>query len=135
MSTNGQLEFSFISQKPGIQLLKKGTPSMKEVNAIIGMPSVKSQIMDIPVTDKVDAFSMGRFAMQPSEDWEFEYTFLEVKTIISGKIIVRDEEGQRYVAEVGDALLFTPNTKVIFDGESDGEAIYVGHRLPEQAFM
>ncbi|MFD4932573.1 hypothetical protein ACFWMS_27685, partial [Peribacillus butanolivorans] len=67
--------------------------------------------------------------------FEFTYTFLEVKTVIKGKIIVRDDQGIKYVAEVGDVLIFTPDTTVIFDGESNGDAIYTGHRLPEPLFM
>jgi uncharacterized cupin superfamily protein len=78
---------------------------------------------------------MGYFSMQPSEDFEFTYTFLEVKTVIKGKIIVRDDQGIKYVAEAGDVLIFTPDTTVIFDGESNGDAIYTGHRLPEPLFM
>ena len=39
-------------------------------------------------------------------------------------MVVRDAQNQKYVAEVGDVLVFMPNTLVIFDGESDGEAVY-----------
>ncbi|WP_209124932.1 hypothetical protein [Alkalihalobacillus sp. BA299] len=135
MSVKNKVEYNFISQKPGMQLIKKGSPEMKELNGLLGIPALKSQIMDVPVTDKLDALSMGRFAMQPSEDFEFEYTFLEIKIVISGKIIVRDDQGVKYVAEPGDVYIFTPTTTVVFDGESDGEAVYVGHRFPEPAFM
>ena len=102
---------------------------------MLGIPAVKSQIIDVPVTSQQNALQLGYFSMQPGEEFEFTYTFLEVKSIIKGKIVVRDDQGKKYVAEVGDVLIFTPDTTVVFDGESDGEAIYTGHRLPEPLFM
>ncbi|OHR66522.1 hypothetical protein HMPREF3291_01420 [Bacillus sp. HMSC76G11] len=130
-----QTEYKYLSQKPGVQLIKAGTYSKIELDGVLGQPALKSQIIDVPVTSKVNALQMGYFSMQPSEDFEFTYTFLEVKTVVRGKIIVRDDQGIKYVAEAGDVLIFTPETTVIFDGESDGDAIYTGHRLPEPLFM
>lgn len=129
------VEYNYLSQEPGIQLIKAGTYAKKELNDVLGIPALKSQIIDVPVCSKENALSMGYFSMQPSEDFEFTYTYLEVKVIIKGKIVIRDLSGTKYVAEVGDVLVFTPETTVIFDKESDGEAIYTGHRLPEPSFM
>ena len=67
---------------------------------------------------------MGYFALQPSVDYSAEFDFIEVKIVTKGKMIVRDVEGNKYVGEVGDVLIFSPKTTVIFDGESDGEAVY-----------
>lgn len=128
-------KFQFLSQKPGVQLIKAGTYKRKELNGLLGIPALKSQIIDVPICSNENALSMGYFSMQPSEDFLFTYTYLEVKVIIKGKIIVRDDQGTKYVAEAGDVLIFTPETTVVFDGESDGEAIYTGHRLPEPSFM
>ncbi|MBM7652305.1 putative cupin superfamily protein [Neobacillus cucumis] len=128
-------KFHYLSEKPGVQLIKAGTYAKKELNGMLGIPALKSQIIDVPICSKENALSMGYFSMQPSEDFEFTYTYLEVKVIINGKIVVRDDQGIKYVAEAGDVLIFTPETTVIFDKESDGEAIYTGHRLPEPAFM
>jgi quercetin dioxygenase-like cupin family protein len=48
---------------------------------------------------------------------------------------LRDEQGNKYIAEKGDVVVFTPNKKVFFDAESDGEAFYTAHRIPESSFM
>jgi ethanolamine utilization protein EutQ (cupin superfamily) len=127
--------FHYLSQKPGVQLIKAGTYEKKELNGLLGIPALKSQIIDVPICSNENALTMGYFSMQPSEDFEFTYTYLEVKVIINGKIVVRDGEGIKYVGEAGDVLIFTPETTVIFDKESDGDAIYTGHRLPEPSFM
>lgn len=128
-------EYTYLSQKPGVQLIKAGTYKKKELNDALNIPALKSQIIDVPITDKENAIQLGYFSMQPSEDFEFTYTFLEIKTVIKGKIVVRDDQGVKYVAEAGDVLVFTPDTTVVFDKESDGDAIYTGHRLPEPMFL
>ncbi|MCM3651701.1 cupin domain-containing protein [Metabacillus litoralis] len=127
--------YNYLSQEPGVQVIKAGTYEKKELNGVVGIPALKSQIIDVPISSKENALQLGYFSMQPSEDFEFTYTFLEVKVVLKGKIIVRDDRGVRHVAEAGDVLIFTPDTTVIFDKESDGEAIYTGHRLPEPSFM
>jgi len=132
---NSQISYEFVSRTPGVQLLKAGSAPFNELNSMLGIEALDSQIKDIPVTGKTDALTAGRFTMRPSADFEFEYTFLEVKVIVSGKIVVRDDQGVKHVAEQGDILVFTPTTKVIFDGESDGEAVYIGHRLPVESFL
>ncbi len=42
--------------------------------------------------------------MQPSEDFEFAYSYLEIKAVINGKIMTRDDQGKKYVAEAGDVF-------------------------------
>ncbi|PLR81272.1 hypothetical protein CVD25_05445 [Bacillus canaveralius] len=133
--TATQTQYYYLSQKPGVQVIKAGTYKKKELNDLLGIPKLKSQIIDVPVSSTENAISLGYFSMQPSEDFEFTYTYLEVKVVVNGKIIVRDDQGKRHVAEAGDVLIFTPDTTVIFDKESDGDAIYTGHRLPEPSFM
>ncbi|WP_129730145.1 cupin domain-containing protein [Ectobacillus funiculus] len=134
-STLTKMDFTYLSQKPGVQLIKAGTYQKKELNGSLGIPALQSQIIDVPVTSKENALQLGYFSMRPSEDFEFTYTFLEMKVVLQGKIVVRDEQNKKYVAEAGDVLIFTPDTTVIFDKESDGEAIYSAHRLPEPAFL
>ncbi len=74
--------------------------------------------------------------MQPSTDsFDFEYEFLEIKVIVRGKIVVADQEGKKYVGEVGDVFIFNPGTVVTFLGESDGDAILTAHRAPFPLFM
>ncbi|WP_091588429.1 cupin domain-containing protein [Alteribacillus bidgolensis] len=128
-------EFNYLSQKPGVQLIKAGTYAMKEISPMLDQPGLKSQIIDVPVCTNENAIQMGYFSMQPSEDLEYTYTFLEIKVIVNGKIVVRDDQGKKYVGEAGDVFIFSPETTVIFDGTSDGDAIYTAHRLPEPSFM
>jgi uncharacterized cupin superfamily protein len=126
---------TYLNDQPGVKLIKAGTYKKKELNDILGIPNLESQIIDVPVCTDQHALQMGYFSMQPSEDFEFTYTYLEVKLVIRGKIIVRDAQGKKYVAEEGDVFVFCPTTTVIFDGESDGDAFYTAHRNPEPAFM
>lgn len=124
-----------ISQKPGIQLIKYGTPEMVELEGSYKTPGLISSIIDIPVTNAQNALTFGRFEMRPSVDFPFFYEYLEVKTIVTGKIVVRDEEGVRYEGYPGDVFVFTPPHLVTFLAECDGTAVYVGHRGPEPSFL
>ena len=125
----------FLSQEPGIQLIKSGTPEMVDLERSYQQPGLKSTIIDIPITGSKDALTIGRFEMRPSIDFPFFYEYLEVKTIVSGKIVVKDEAGVRYEATPGDVFVFTPPHMVTFLAECDGTAVYVGHRGPEPSFL
>ena len=125
----------FLSQEPGIQLIKAGTPEMVDLERSYMQPGLKSTIIDIPITDEKNALTVGRFEMRPSVDFPFFYEYLEVKTIVSGKIVVKDEAGARYEASPGDVYVFTPPHMVTFLAECDGTAVYVGHRGPEPSFL
>lgn len=133
--TIAQEDIKYLNDKPGVKLIKAGTYQKKELDGLLGVPGLKSQIVDVPVCTNENAIQMGYFSMQESEDFEFTYTFLEIKVVVNGKIIVRDDQGRKYVAEVGDVFIFSPETTVIFDGESNGDAIYTAHRLPEPDFL
>ena len=124
-----------LSTKPGIQLIKAGTPETIEVAPIVELPDHKSQIIDLPISEADRPLCLGRFAMQPSIDFPFLYEYLEVKVILKGKICVKDEEGVKYEATPGDIYIFTPQTEVTFLAESDGEAVYAGHRAQEPLFL
>lgn len=119
-----QNELKFLDEKPGIKLIKAGSYILNELSELRGTPDLKGQIIDAPVTDKKEVLTMGYFALQPSVDYSAEFNFIEIKVVTKGKMVVRDVEGNKYVAEVGDVLIFSPKTIVIFDGESDGEAVY-----------
>jgi len=126
----------FLAKEPGIQLIKAGTPEMVDLAGPYQQPGLKSTIIDIPITGEKNALTMGRFEMRPSaDDFPFFYEYLEVKTIVSGKIVVKDEIGVRYEAFPGDVYVFTPPHMVTFLAECDGAAVYVGHRLPEPSFL
>ena len=127
--------YTYLSQKPGLQLIKAGSYEKKELNAILGIPEVRSQILDVPITAKQDAATLGLYSMQAAtKGFDFKYDYLEIKAVISGKFILSDDQGNSFVAEAGDVVIINPGTTVTFDGESDGEAIYVAHRLPEPLF-
>jgi ethanolamine utilization protein EutQ (cupin superfamily) len=123
-NTLTQNESKFLDEKPGIQLIKAGSYDLKELSKLRGTPELKGQIIDAPITDKKEVLTMGFFALQPSVDYTAEFDFIEIKVVTKGKMVVRDVEGNKYVGEVGDVLIFSPKTTVIFDGESDGEAVY-----------
>ncbi|MGE8081212.1 hypothetical protein [Peribacillus loiseleuriae] len=127
--------YSYLSQKPGIQIFKPGTFDKIELDGLLGKPDLNSQIIDVPVTATANPLTIGFFSMQPGDEFEFVYEFLEYKVITKGKFVLRDKQGNKYVAEAGDVVLFTPNVPVIFDGESDGEAIYTKHAAADAAFM
>ena len=124
-----------LSQKPGIQLLKFGTPEMVDLEQTYLCPGLKSSIVDVPISGENRPLTMGRFEMRPSVDFPFFYEYLEVKTIVSGKIVVKDEAGVRYEAHPGDVYIFTPPHLVTFLAETDGTAVYMGHRGPEPSFL
>jgi len=123
------------SQKPGIQLIKNGTPSQVDLEHSYQCPGLKSTIIDIPMSSEEKPLTMGRFEMRPSVDFPFFYECLEVKTIVTGKIVVKDEAGVRYEAGPGDIYVFTPPCLVLFLAESDGTAVFAGHRGPEPSFL
>ncbi|OAH58333.1 MULTISPECIES: cupin domain-containing protein [Bacillaceae] len=128
-----------LSETPGIQVFKaadleKTFPKL-DVSTIISQPGVNSQIVDVPVAETPNPLTLGFFSMQPGESFEFLYEVVEYKVVTKGKFVLRDLQGNRYEAEAGDVVLFTPNVPVIFDGESDGEAIYTAHRPADASFM
>jgi len=124
-----------LAQKPGIQLLKQGQAALVDLEASYQCPGLISSILDIPVSSAKAELTIGRFEMRPSVDFPFFYEYLEVKTIVTGKIVVKDEDGVKYIAEPGDIFIFTPPHLVMFCAESDGAAVYVGHRGAEPSFL
>ncbi|MCC4266128.1 hypothetical protein LL240_16960 [Oceanimonas baumannii] len=123
-----------LAQTPGIQLFKAGTFKMNDLAGLLNVEGLNSQMSEVTVTDNQDGLTVGFFAMQPGTEFEFVYEFVEYKVITKGKIVMRDRQGNKYVAEVGDVVLFTPDTPVIFDAESDGEAVYTAHRTAAEMF-
>lgn len=133
MST--KTDFNYLSKVPGVQLIKEGTYNQKELDEVVGIPNLKSQINDIPISSEEKPIQLGYFSMQPSVDFEFTYEYLELKIVIRGNITVHDDQGKTYVAETGDVLVFTPETTVTFDSKSNGDAVVAAHRSPDPSFM
>lgn len=123
-----------LAQEPSIQLFKAGTYKLNDLAGLLEVKDLKSQMAELTVTDNSNGLTVGFFAMQPGIEFEFVYEFVEYKVITKGKIVMRDLQGNKYVAEVGDVVLFTPNVTVIFDAQSDGEAVYTAHRTADSMF-
>ena len=125
----------YLSAKPGIQLLKYGSVDLVDLEKRYQCPGLKSSIIDLPVSGDALPLTLGRFEMRPSVDFPFFYEYLEVKTVVTGKIVVKDEDGVTYEALPGDVFIFSPPHLVMFCAESDGTAVYVGHRAKEPSFL
>ncbi|KXO14339.1 hypothetical protein AKG98_418 [Moritella sp. JT01] len=125
---------STLTAQPGIFLFKSGSFKLNDLSKLLEVEGLKSQMAEVAVTNNSNALTIGHFAMQPGVEFEYVYDSVEYKVITKGKIVVRDKQGNKYVAEVGDVILFSPNVTVIFDAESDGEAIYTAHRNADSSF-
>ena len=125
---------STLTTQPGIFLLKSVSFKLNDLSKLLEVEGLKSQMAEVAVTHNSNALTIGHFAMQPGVEFEYVYDSVEYKVITKGKIVVRDKQGNKYVAEVGDVILFSPNVTVIFDAESDGEAIYTAHRNADASF-
>ena len=125
----------FLDQKPGVQLIKAGSPHMVSLDKTYQCEGLKSWIIDVPISGNKAELTMGRFEMRPSVDFPFFYEYLEVKTVVTGKIVVKDEDGVRYEAGPGDVFIFTPPHLVMFCAESDGTATFIGHRPKDPSFL
>ncbi|MFT7682767.1 MAG: putative cupin superfamily protein [Moritella dasanensis] len=125
---------STLTNKPGIFLLKSGSFKLNDLSKLLEVEGLKSNMAEVAVTNNSNALTIGHFTMEPGVEFEYAYDSVEYKVITKGKIVVRDTENNKYVAEVGDVLLFSPHTVVIFDAESNGEAIYTAHRNADASF-
>ncbi|BCV35626.1 hypothetical protein [Shewanella sp. BJSY2023SW001] len=123
-----------LTDKPGISLFKAGSFNLNELNELLEVEGLQSQMAEVAVTNNSNALTIGHFAMQPGVEFEYFYDSVEYKVVTKGKIVMRDQQGNKYVAEVGDVILFSPDVTVIFDAESDGEAIYTAHRKAASEF-
>lgn len=117
-----------LTTKSGITLIKAGSFKLNDLSKLLEVEGLKSDMAEVAVTNNTNALTIGHFIMSPGVEFEYFYDSVEYKVVTKGKIVMRDMEGNKYVGEVGDVILFTPDVKVIFDAESDGEAIYTAHR-------
>jgi len=125
---------STLTNQSGIFLFKSGSFKLNDLSKLLEVEGLKSDMAEVAVTNNDNALTIGHFTMQPGVEFEYAYDSVEYKVITKGKIVVRDTENNKYVAEVGDVLLFSPYTIVIFDAESDGESIYTAHRKADASF-
>ncbi|EAS45776.1 hypothetical protein C9J48_06285 [Photobacterium profundum] len=123
-----------LSDKPGITLLKSGSFKLNDLSKLLEVDGLKSEMAEVAVTNNSNALTIGHFIMEPGVEFEYLYDSVEYKVVTKGKIVMRDQQGNKYIAEVGDVILFSSNVSVIFDAESDGEAIYTAHRKAAPEF-
>jgi uncharacterized cupin superfamily protein len=123
-----------LTEKPGISLIKAGSFKLNDLSKLLEVEGLKSNMAEVAVTNNSAPLTIGHFTMSPGVEFEYFYDSVEYKVITKGKIVMRDMEGNKYVAEVGDVILFSADVKVIFDAESDGEAIYTAHRQAAEDF-
>ena len=123
-----------LTEKPGISLIKAGTFKLNDLSKLLDVEGLKSDMAEVAVTKNSAPLTIGHFTMSPGVEFEYFYDSVEYKVVTKGKIVMRDMEGNKYVAEVGDVILFSADVKVIFDAESDGEAIYTAHRQAAEDF-
>ena len=123
-----------LTHKPGISLIKAGYFKLNDLSKLLEIKGLKSDMAEVAETNNSAALTIGHFTMSPGVEFEYFYDAVEYKVVTKGKIVMRDMDGNKYVAEVGDVILFSPNVKVIFDAESDGEAIYTAHRTASADF-
>ncbi|WP_305811881.1 hypothetical protein [Photobacterium leiognathi] len=123
-----------LTEKPGISLIKAGTFKLNDLSKLLDVEGLKSDMAEVAVTNNSAPLTIGHFTMSPGVEFEYFYDSVEYKVVTKGKIVMRDMEGNKYVAEVGDVILFSADVKVIFDAESDGEAIYTAHRQAAEDF-
>lgn len=130
----GEKMTSLTIQKNKITLIKSGSFKLNDLSKLLNVANLKSDMAEVAVTNNSNALTIGHFTMSPGTEFEYFYDSVEYKVITKGKIVVRDTDNVKYVAEVGDVLLFSPDVTVIFDAESDGEAIYTAHRAAAADF-
>ncbi|KJF94741.1 MULTISPECIES: hypothetical protein [Photobacterium] len=123
-----------LTEKPGISLIKAGSFKLNDLSKLLEVEGLKSDMAEVAVTNNSAPLTIGHFTMSPGVEFEYFYDSVEYKVVTKGKIVMRDMEGNKYVAEVGDVILFSADVKVIFDAESDGEAIYTAHRQAAEDF-
>jgi hypothetical protein len=61
-SVNVVDSFSYLSKKLGVQLIKAGSYQKKALNDLLSLPSLRSQIIDVPVTANENPLQIGFFS-------------------------------------------------------------------------
>ncbi|HIF9259481.1 TPA: hypothetical protein ACX6RA_002568 [Photobacterium damselae] len=123
-----------LTEKSGITLIKAGSFKLNDLSKLLEVEGLKSDMAEVAVTNNSAPLTIGHFTMSPGVEFEYFYDSVEYKVVTKGEIVMRDTDGNKYVAEVGDVILFSPDVTVIFDAESDGEAIYTAHRQASEDF-
>jgi len=79
-------------------------------------------------TDSTAPISAGFYRLEPGTPLVYDYTYHEMKVIISGSFDISDETGKKVHAVAGDVLYFPKGSKITFTTEEGGLAFYTGQR-------
>jgi len=79
-------------------------------------------------TDSKAPISAGFYRLEPGTPLVYEYTYHEMKIIISGSFDISDETGKKVHAVAGDVFYFPKGSKITFETTDGGLAFYTGQR-------
>jgi len=79
-------------------------------------------------TDTTSPISAGFYRLDPGTPLVYEYTYHEMKIIVSGSFDIADETGKKVHAVAGDVFYFPKGSKITFTTEEGGLAFYTGQR-------
>jgi uncharacterized cupin superfamily protein len=79
-------------------------------------------------TDSKAPISAGFYRLEPGTPLVYDYTYHEMKIIVSGSFDISDETGNKVHAVAGDVFYFPKGSKITFTTEEGGLAFYTGQR-------
>jgi len=79
-------------------------------------------------TDSKAPISAGFYRLEPGTPLVYEYTYHEMKIIISGSFDISDETGKKVHAVAGDVFYFPKGSKITFETTDGGLAFFTGQR-------
>jgi len=98
----------------------KTLPLIGNENAFLGDISTS--------TDSSAPISAGFYRLEPGTPLVYEYTYHEMKIIVSGSFDIEDETGKKVHAVAGDVFYFPKGSKITFTTTDGGLAFYTGQR-------
>ena len=97
-------------------------PSMK-------VPDTAAFLADIHGSkDPEKTIVCGFFRMEAGKSLSYHYDYHEMKLIVEGEMIIRDETGQGHHAKAGDVFYFEKGSDIIFSSPSYGVGFFCGQR-------
>lgn len=76
-------------------------------------------------SDSSKPISAGFYRLEPGTPLVYDYTYHEMKIIVSGSFDISDETGKKVHAVAGDVFYFPKGSKITFTTEEGGLAFYV----------
>jgi len=84
-------------------------------------------------TDAKAPISAGFYRLEPGTPLVYDYTYHEMKIIVSGSMDISDETGKKVHAVAGDVFYFPAGSKITFTTEEGGLAFFTGQRKADAA--